>query len=77
MTGQMTSSGQSDSDSQVETVAIVHGVCSETTFRRNGDLEIFIKPQLDGEDEFAITLDELGTALRVLGFNRADLFPNG
>lgn len=72
-----TGSGQSDSAERVETIAVVHGVRADTSIRRNGDEAIFVKPDLDGDGEFGLTLDELGAALRVLGFNRADLFPNG
>ena len=61
-------------ESRVDTLAVVDGI----TLRLNGDEGIFIKPcALDGDGEFHMNVSDLGDCLRVLGINRADVYPNG
>lgn len=43
---------------------------------RKSEEGVFIKPkELDGDDELHLSVNELREALRLLGWNRADLFP--
>lgn len=69
---------QGDSD-RVETRAVIHAASGEPPVALRRSIEgIWLKPaSLDGDGEHHLVLEDLGRALRVLGFNCADLFPDG
>lgn len=77
----MTQAGQSDSEVSVETIAVIHGLPGNIAVRKDGNddpgLWIKAKPDGNGEIEIHLTYAELAAAFKVLGINRADLFPDG
>ncbi|HWF25219.1 MAG TPA: hypothetical protein VG275_07220 [Solirubrobacteraceae bacterium] len=62
------------SSGRAEVRVTIHEVSGEIVARRNGDVGIYLRPEkLDGDGELHLTLEYLGEALRLLGFNRVDL----
>lgn len=67
----MTPSRESDIERIAKTNSRGHQI-------RRSEFGVFIKPsEIDNDGELHISIEELGQALALLGWNRADLFPEG
>lgn len=72
----MTGSGQNDTDERIDLhrrVVLSNGVSKIVTIRRDGDDAVWLKPELDGDGEYHLTLQQLVALLDELGINFADL----
>ncbi len=56
-------------------VTLTSDGAGEAAMRRESNLSVWVKPELDDDGEVLLNVQDIGQALTVLGFRPEDVFP--